>query len=44
MFTDDFHRVYAWDVVGIFSETVVTSLPALNGVLDQGTKESNVMR
>ena len=43
MFTDDFDRVYAWDVVGIFFATVVASLPALNGVLDQSTKQSIAM-
>lgn len=32
---DDYYAVYAWDVVDIFFATVVASLPALNGLVDQ---------
>ena len=31
----DYYPVYAWDVVDIFFATIVASLPALNGLVDQ---------
>ena len=35
---DDYCTVYAWDVVDIFFATIVASLPALNGIVDQAIK------
>lgn len=35
---DDYYDVYAWDVVDIFFATVVASLPALNGLVDDAVK------
>ena len=36
---DDYYAVYAWDVVDIFFATIVASLPALNGIIDQGIQK-----
>ena len=43
MLTDDTYTVYAWDIVDIFFATIVASLPALNGFLDQGIKKVRAM-
>lgn len=37
--TYDYYTIYAWNIVDIFFATIVASLPALNGVLDQGIKK-----